>query len=176
MIRFTGKKLREKDQEILIDVAKFTLAKFVKPSKLKNVTINVRLETDYTRGWSGECADQGVDEFTGRRKFDIVIRITKINHRAKDVLKRLKDPMKTIIHEMVHVKQYVNREMRDFDNGDTKFQGKTIIAEKQCNYYEYWDLPWEVEAYGHQEGTYEQYCMYHKEFVRGRKKRNKRKK
>lgn len=49
----------------------------------------------------------------------------------------------TIVHEMIHVKQWVRNEM---DNGCTgnaaRWKSKTIPAD--TNYY---DLPWEKEAY-----------------------------
>ncbi len=160
MIRFTGKKLRKQDQELLMEVAKFTLDKFVPPSRQRNLNITIRLEDNYTRGWMGECEYMGLD-LSYRRKFNIVVRSTRINVNAKDALKRLKDIMKTIIHEVVHVKQYANNEMFDYMNGKTKFLGK--VYKNPDTYMDYWDMPWEIAAYGLQETVYEQFAFVKKE-------------
>ena len=51
----------------------------------------------------------------------------------------IKDFVSTIIHEMVHVKQYARNEM----NGDDMRWKSKIIPEDT----DYMDLPWEKEAY-----------------------------
>ena len=49
----------------------------------------------------------------------------------------------TIVHEMIHVKQWVRNEMDDGCSGNiARWKSKTIPAD--TNYY---DLPWEKEAY-----------------------------
>lgn len=167
MIRFTGTKFRAQDQELLMQVAKFTLDKFVPKSKQKMLNITIRLEDNYTRGWMGECEYMGLD-LSNRRKFNIVVRSTRINRNAKDALKRLKDIMKTIIHEVVHVKQYANNEMFDYMDGKTKFLGK--VYKNPETYMDYWDMPWEVAAYGLQETVYEQFAFVKKQGVKAKKK------
>ena len=153
MIRFTGKKLSKEDQKILVDAAKFTLNKFVNKSTQKSIKVNVRLDDNYQRGWQGECGYMG--NVNGIRKFDVVVSTNKINNNTKDPFKRLREPIKTIIHEMIHVKQYANNQLFDYVNGSSKFEGKVYKNSK--TYLEYWDLPWEVEAYGRTEGVYEQF-------------------
>ena len=51
----------------------------------------------------------------------------------------LKDFVTTVAHEMVHAKQYYRKEMDDFG---TRWKKKTI--KEGTDYY---DLPWEKEAY-----------------------------
>ena len=49
----------------------------------------------------------------------------------------------TICHEMVHVKQYARNEMNDgIVKGRARWKTKTIPEDTN-----YWDLPWEKEAY-----------------------------
>ena len=49
----------------------------------------------------------------------------------------------TICHEMVHVKQYARNEMNDgIVKGRAKWKTKFIAEDTN-----YWDLPWEKEAY-----------------------------
>ena len=51
----------------------------------------------------------------------------------------IKDFVSTIIHEMVHVKQFARKEMNAFD-----MQWKSKIIPEDTDYM---DLPWEKEAY-----------------------------
>jgi hypothetical protein len=57
-----------------------------------------------------------------------------------------------LAHEMVHVKQHATDESRnDLKNGNLHlWQGK-VIDEDTLNYY---DLPWEVDAFGREHGLY----------------------
>lgn len=58
----------------------------------------------------------------------------------------------TLAHEMVHVKQYATGELRDALRGPTlhRWMNKPINS----NDIEYWDLPWEIDAYGRERGLY----------------------
>jgi len=51
--------------------------------------------------------------------------------------------IKTVCHEMVHVKQYARGEMKA-ENIDTVLWRNEEVASDLANYYEF---PWEVEAY-----------------------------
>ena len=55
----------------------------------------------------------------------------------------IKDLVMTLCHEMVHVKQYVRKEMDDWNGlAVARWKNKTVLP--NTNYY---DLPWEKEAY-----------------------------
>jgi hypothetical protein len=58
----------------------------------------------------------------------------------------------TLAHEMVHVKQFARGELRDYLKSSTlqRWQGKMFDSDK----VDYWDLPWEIEAYGREKGLY----------------------
>lgn len=58
----------------------------------------------------------------------------------------------TLAHEMVHVKQYVTGQMKDSPKGInyTIWQNKLVEISK----YNYYDLPWEVDAMGREYGLY----------------------
>ena len=55
-----------------------------------------------------------------------------------------------LAHEMVHVKQWAKDEMYEYMNtmGMVRFKGERIHLEET----DYWDDPWENEAYGRQLG------------------------
>jgi hypothetical protein len=167
MLRITGKKLNKEEKEILKECAKFTLDKFVTKSKQKRISVIVEIGEEKLNGWSGQC------EYLGRenniRKFRVYISSKKVNKNAKDVIKKMRDPLLTIIHELVHVKQYVNCQLFDYKDGKTKFEGKVY---ENCKQYEkYWDMPWEIEAYGRTEGVWDQFVTTQRKLRKLRKKK-----
>ena len=56
----------------------------------------------------------------------------------------IKDLVTTICHEMIHVKQYVRKEMTDnlVEGGQATWRGRKVNPNTK-----YYDLPWEKEAY-----------------------------
>ncbi len=69
--------------------------------------------------------------------------------------KRFRDMIKTLAHEMIHVKQFVKDEL---DLTDNRFKGKKFVAKK--NQSAYWDAPWEKEAYAKQDKLAQYYFDY----------------
>ena len=61
-----------------------------------------------------------------------------------------------LAHEMVHVKQWAKDEMYENMNtmGMVRFKGERIHLEET----DYWDYPWEIEAYGRQLGLFIRFC------------------
>jgi hypothetical protein len=167
MLRFTGLKLNKSEKQLLSEVAKFTLNKFIPKSTQKKMYVNIKITEGFDRGWQGQC------EYLGNknniRKFDVIVSLKGINKQAKDLNKKLREPIKTMIHEMVHVKQYVNNQLFDYIDGNTKFEGKVYKDAK--TYTDYWDMPWEIEAYGRTEGIYQQFLINQKKMKLARKKK-----
>lgn len=56
----------------------------------------------------------------------------------------LREFVTTITHEMVHVKQYYRKEMKDTKTPDGHYRWKGGIVDGETPYN---DLPWEIEAY-----------------------------
>lgn len=63
-----------------------------------------------------------------------------------------KETLLALAHEMVHVKQYAKGEMKDL------FQPARMVKYKgekyPCEDSDYWEHPWEIEAYGREKGLY----------------------
>jgi hypothetical protein len=58
-----------------------------------------------------------------------------------------------IAHEMVHVKQYVLRELVDTDGPNVYWKGELYKDSSSATEDEaYWNSPWEIEAYGRERG------------------------
>lgn len=95
--------------------------------RLRNIEIEVKL-TALTGDAVGYC-------LMGDNNRDFELEIDK-NLNIKDLVM-------TLCHEMVHVKQYVRKEMDDWNGlAVARWKNKTVLP--NTNYY---DLPWEKEAY-----------------------------
>lgn len=98
----------------------------------KNINVDVFFGTEGDTGF-GYC--DPVDD----RYFDITI---------SDTL-NVEDTLRTLFHEMTHVKQYVRKELVHIGRIN-KWKGE-VYKDKN-----YWDYPWEIEAFGRE------HCMYMK--------------
>ena len=63
-----------------------------------------------------------------------------------------------LAHEMVHVKQWARGETKDYVAGPRFRRFNGILYDTDV--IDYWDLPWEIEAYGRERGLYIRYCEY----------------
>ena len=61
----------------------------------------------------------------------------------------------TLAHEMVHVKQWAKGEMYEYTVPDMVRFNKTKFNMADINY---WDYPWEIEAFGRQLGLFVRFC------------------
>ena len=65
------------------------------------------------------------------------------------------DFITTVAHEMVHVKQWVKNEMYEYCKRDeVRFHSTKFNLSK----IDYWDYPWEIEAFGRQLGLFVRFC------------------
>ena len=58
--------------------------------------------------------------------------------------------LETVAHEMVHVKQYARRELKELTTGTHRWMGDIVSDDDVA----YWDLPWEIEAHGRECGLF----------------------
>lgn len=156
MIHFAGTKLDKSDMKLLRGAAKFTLNKFMTKNAQSKVFITVRLDDDYGSKAYGDCYHMGVID--GVRHFQVTINTDKVNNRAKRPFVRLKAVIETIIHEMIHVKQYARGELFDYVNGGSRFQGKKY--KEALTLEDYYDSPYEIEAFGRTEGIFKMYIEH----------------
>lgn len=117
---------------------------------------NLTIDIEKTRRLDvqGECIDE--DGTRNPRWFTINIRDAKDDD----------DVIKTLAHEMVHVKQYAKnelaKEIRVSKGGGfrmaTRWQGKPWSPKSKED--PYWDCPWEIEAYGREVGLYHKWVEH----------------
>ena len=113
-----------KQRDVAYDVASFCYNELIPRIRKCEIEINIKK----MKGYEGTCID------TDDREYEI-----EVNKNQS-----LEDLCVTLCHEMVHVKQYVRKELFS-----------------EVNFYktreEYLNLPWEVEAYEKQEILYKKW-------------------
>jgi hypothetical protein len=146
----------------------FTLGHLVSKEKLKKADIKLTainisdLPVDQQEEFE-ECSAWMGDEgrVKGRRKFTIDINKSSIKSSGS-LRYRMRDFLVMLSHELVHVKQYLNGELFDYANGiQSRFHGKLyLVSTSKTMDWDYYNSPWEVEAYGRSEGIYNMFCAY----------------
>lgn len=110
--------------------------------KIKNLWIEIDLIPNLLEkeGLYGECYPD--DDETPSRPREFVIRLDSRVSRRRMLI--------TLAHEMVHVKQYARAELyHGTRKPQFRWQGQWF---KEST--DYWDSPWEVEAYGKELGLF----------------------
>lgn len=130
----------------LTEACKLYASLLMDPRTVRNLNITIRVVEHYDT--MGECLCE--DDIRYPKYFTITLR----QKQGDD------DIIKTLAHEMVHVKQYARRELvsgiliaaKGGFKVASKWHGDIWKPKsKECGYY---DSPWEIEAYGREVGLY----------------------
>jgi len=124
----------KKLESYVTSAIKFVMAKFFNLDQLEDISVNVYFTNDCDD--EGGCAgDINDGDFLIEVKKDLPIR----------------EKMIVLMHELVHVKQHISLEIKyNASNDETTWQNKKFVN----SYIDYWDRPWEIEAYGRQLGLF----------------------
>jgi hypothetical protein len=138
-----------KDNRKLIENAAFYYAeKLLGLTLLKTIKININLK----RGMLSEDDAEGTciwDDWDDLRK-------TPRNFTIElDSGVNIRNLLINLAHEMVHMKQWVKGDMYEYSNPHmVRFMKKKY----DMSNIDYWDFPWEIEAYGRQLGLFIRWC------------------
>lgn len=106
----------------------------------KNLLKNIQLRVAFTRTEGNTTMWE--DDNVRPREFTITI------ERGMSA----RNTLITLAHEMVHLKQYATGELRDYMSCARVHRWRD--QKRDWGDVEYWDLPWEIEAYGRERGLY----------------------
>ena len=149
-IKVHARKIDSKLKVALFAMTEFAMARLVSSKRLRNnVSINIHLKHHDEGGEA--MLSEDADRYRPR-DFKVIID----HHRAEidDYDRERTDTewghmiLRTLAHELVHVKQYVLGELRSRDVG-LLYKG---INHEAMNLMEYFELPYEIEAYGREKG------------------------
>lgn len=147
-ITITGMVGKRKEKALLKEAAEFFAAQLMDPRMVRNLVID--LEVRANMDVQGECVDE--DGIKNPRFFTIGLRKQDIN-----------EMIKTLGHEMVHVKQHAKNELQSgimtLTRGgfrmSSKWKGE--IWKPKAKEHPYYDCPWEIEAYGREVGLFQKW-------------------
>ena len=128
----------------ITDATYFYAEELLSKRLLKNLEIDIKLTKDLKKkeGAYGFC--HIVDDNLNRpRQFHIEID-TAMKHSTREILTWL-------AHEMTHLKQFVRKELYDYQDGSVQWKSKRYIRKLK-----YDDMPWEKEAYRLESNLYKE--------------------
>jgi hypothetical protein len=169
MVHIQNTLLDKGDVKYIREYANFVLNRFVPKSVLKIALVRIRLidprdlvgeeyeDAKSVRAW---CMYQGV--INEKRTFDVTLTYTRYKKSAKNPLTRLKNILIDLGHELIHVKQYLNNEIFDYKNGFVRYKGEEFDDSYKTKLENYFESPWEIEAYGREYGLFRIYYQMKK--------------
>jgi len=126
-VRGKNEKLTKKE---IRDIVSFSVQLLLGNRLSRNVSIVVKNEKLKKYEW-GYCGPTDYSDIKPR-EFEILLN----NSAGK------RNQIYTLLHEMIHVKQYARDELRHFEDFNYKWLGKRIEVSPTA----YETLPWEIEA------------------------------
>lgn len=129
--------------------ARFFAEKLMDPRMVQNITLDIEVRADLDV--DGECVDE--EGTRNPRWFTIGLK------RQDD----LEEMIKTLGHEMVHVKQHARNELQGGvmipTKGGLRMTSRWMgeIWKPKAREDHYFDSPWEIEAYGREVGLYQKW-------------------
>jgi len=136
-------RLTKLEKKYVTEAVHFYMAKLIKKPLMKDLVINISCKRNLKDGDEGWCEVEGCNSKNRPIEFSIVIK--------KD--ESFRKMLMTLAHECVHVKQYT---LRELSSSHDIFRGK-----KYKDNIEYWESPWEIEAFGRERGLYTLFCEHY---------------
>ena len=112
---------------------------------INNLEINIDLKRNLTKDTGCEGTSIWEDESPWPKEFLIEL----------DSSEKIRNLLITLAHEMVHVKQWAKNEMHEYCKPDEVRFNKIKFNMTEIDY---WDYPWEIEAFGRQLGLFIRFC------------------
>ena len=144
------KKFDNEFKMALYAMTEFAMARLVESKRLRN---NLSIDVHFRHhSAEGEAMLHEEADLYRRRSFKVIIdhHLLEVDNyvRERDVTEWAHEVLKTLAHELVHVKQYVMGEL-SVRRGDLHYRG---IHYDPKTLTEYFELPYEIEAYGREKG------------------------
>lgn len=141
-LTYTGKPVRVSLAEYEY-ATNWIMSRLVSKKLMKNLSIELSLRK--IKGLNGQTED--VD--CCKRPRDFIVTINPYLSR--------KSQLSTLAHELVHVKQFATGELKSEVIGTLQKWKDSYIDHSET---EYFDLPWEIEAWGREHGLYMRYIKH----------------
>lgn len=128
----------------VVKAVKFYARRLMSSRLLKNIKIQILFEKSKNMDGAEAYCDWLDNNHTPR-----TFRIT-INKKLPR-----EEALLVLAHETLHIKQYAKRELKDYlRHNKTSWKGVIVNTSDDLDY---WDTPWEIEAYGREKGLFVRY-------------------
>ena len=149
-------KVHARNLNLKCKTALFAMAEYAKSSLIPTKRLRDNLMIDIHLKHHSNEGEAMLAEGTNRyrpRAFKIILdhhrmETNEMTGETRTDIEWFVEILKTLAHEIVHVKQYVLGELRSRDVG-LLYKG---INHEAMNLMEYFELPYEIEAYGREKG------------------------
>ena len=150
-IRLHSRGFDTKFKLAMYGMAEFALSRLIPSKKLRdNIEINIHLKHHSNEG------EAMLNEETNRyrpRSFRVILdhhrmKTNEMTGEERTDMEWFVEILKTLAHEIVHVKQYALGELKWRDAG-LLYKG---VNHEAMSLMEYFELPYEIEAYGREKG------------------------
>ena len=151
IVRLHSRNLNTKCKLAIYGMAEYALSTLIPSKRLRdNLMIDIHLKHHSNEGEAKLAS--GTNRYRPRA-FKIILdhhrmETNEMTGETRTDMEWFVEILKTLAHEIVHVKQYVLGELRSRDVG-LLYKG---INHEAMNLMEYFELPYEIEAYGREKG------------------------
>lgn len=114
----------------LRSIAKAVIDDLVRPGIAENLQITINIKNSNMEGALGYCLPRERNHLPRNFLIELYGKVNK------------KQLMQTLVHELVHVKQFAHNELKFYRMSSCSRWEDIVIGEET----DYWDQPWEVEA------------------------------
>lgn len=134
------KKLSKRQRELVVDLTEWSLDRLLGSKLTDSVRVTVYMDGTLFEKTKTYGLSVWEDKYRRGREFSLEVD-TSVDFTAV---------LQTVAHECVHIKQWAVGEYFAVDDGAWvyEFRGATYDTRE----VDYWDLPWEIEAYGRMTG------------------------
>lgn len=134
----------KKLKDLMANAVEFYCSLLMTARMRKSIEVYIIIKKKLEGNYSGFCTY--VDHYKGKRIFEIEL--------AKGF--SVRETMCSLAHEVVHLKQFATGELKDtmVTGNMSEWKGETIDEDK----VDYWDLPFEIEAYGREKGLFTRFA------------------
>ena len=150
-LHFTGlnlAKLKGVTRGDLVEAINFFLDKLISKRMKNSLSLFIKFNDKMPN--DGDCIY--LDDLNRPKQFEINIKVNSAT--------TYRNFMRSIAHELVHVKQWCTGEMRDYVQPGIAGQVLWRKEKYDISKLDYWFFPWEIEAHGLEVGLYTHFRRY----------------
>ena len=144
LLNITGS--NKKNRKLVKHAAQWYAERLMGKRLMNSLVININLRRNLITKEGCEGTAVWEDDYCDRPK-EFTIEL--------DLTYSIRDVLITLAHEMVHIKQWARGEMYEYTKSPMVRFHTTKFELDDINY---WDYPWEIEAFGKQLGLFVRFC------------------